>query len=192
MAVLRAGLYPNTYIVLSPDGKGVGEGPKLVRRLCDVLEGGGDRGRRQVQWDSPSKPKNCAKLQHFCMARVSRLLAICSLTIPNRAIRTKPANFQTLPFFRRALTCQRVERGGGILRSLKYLENRDHFCYLQYVPQVRIQIGEFDPSADFLSRGVQADQNAEAAAIDIGQPAEIKHDVLVFVQQVPNQMTQVS
>jgi hypothetical protein len=99
---------------------------------------------------------------------------------------------ETLPLVRRALTSNRVERGSGILRPLKYLENCEYFCYLEDALQTRIQVGKFDPAADLRSRAMQTHDDAEAAAIDVADFAEIEHDLLGFGQVIPDEMTQIS
>ena len=98
---------------------------------------------------------------------------------------------ETLPLVRRALTSNRVESGSGILRPLEHLENCEYFCYLEDALQARIQVGEFNPSADLRSRAMQTYDDAEAAAIDVADFAEIEHDLLGFRQMIPDEMTQI-
>jgi hypothetical protein len=90
------------------------------------------------------------------------------------------------------LTRKRVESGSSILRPLKYLENCEYFCYLKDVLQARIQVGKFYPSANLRSRAIQTYQDAEAAAIDVPDFAEIEHHLLGFGQVIPDEMPQIS
>jgi hypothetical protein len=65
-----------------------------------------------------------------------------------------PSGTENLPLVRCTLTRETVESGSSVLRSVKYLENREYSRYLENVLQARIQVGEFDPSADFRSRAI--------------------------------------
>jgi hypothetical protein len=103
-----------------------------------------------------------------------------------------PSGTENLPLVRCTLTRETVESGSSVLRSVKYLEDREYSRYLKNVLQARIQVGECDPSADFRSRAIQTYQYPEAAAIDITDFAEIEHDLLRFDQVTPDEMTQIS
>src|SRR4051812_15088788 len=65
----------------------------------------------------------------------------------------------------------------GFALALKSFEDGEQFGNLQQVTDALRQVGQFDVAARGARRGVQRDQSAESAAIDVADAAEIDNDI---------------